>query len=45
VGVGLKAYAARRFLVRVQYSSYVVLSDRNDNEDIDEWKAGFAVFF
>jgi uncharacterized protein YgiM (DUF1202 family) len=45
VGVGLKAYAARRFVVRVQYSGYVVLSDRNENEDIDEWKAGFAVFF
>jgi len=45
VGVGLKAYAARRFVVRVQYSGYVVLSDRNDNEDVDEWKAGFAVFF
>ena len=45
VGVGVKAYAARRFIVRLQYSGYVVLSDRNDNEDIDEWKAGFAVFF
>lgn len=45
VGLGLKAYVARRFLVRVQYNGYVVLSDRNDNEDVDEWKAGFAVFF
>lgn len=45
VGLGLKAYAARRFILRLQYNSYVVLSDRNDNEDVDEWKAGFAVFF
>jgi uncharacterized protein YgiM (DUF1202 family) len=45
VGVGLKAFAARRFIVRLQYNGYVVLSDRDDNEDIDEWKAGFAVFF
>ena len=45
VGVGLKAYISRRFLLRLEYDGYVVLSSRNDNEDVDEWKAGFAVFF
>jgi len=45
VGAGVQAYLSRRFVVRAEYKSYVVLSSRNDNEDVDEWKAGFAVFF
>ncbi len=45
VGVGISSYLSRRFIVRLEYKSYVVLSDRNENEDVDEWKAGFAVFF
>jgi uncharacterized protein YgiM (DUF1202 family) len=45
VGAGLKGYLSRRFMVRLEYDGYVVLSSRNDNEDVDEWKAGFAVFF
>ena len=44
-GAGIKGYLSRRFLVRLEYNGYVVLSSRNDNEDVDEWKAGFAVFF
>jgi hypothetical protein len=45
VGAGVQAYLTRRFVLRAEYKSYVVLSSRNDNEDVDEWKAGFAVFF
>ena len=45
VGIGLKGYLSRRFMLRLEYNGYVVLSSRNDNEDVDEWKAGFAVFF
>ena len=45
IGVGLKGYLSRRFMLRLEYDGYVVLSSRNDNEDVDEWKAGFAVFF
>lgn len=45
VGLGVNAYVTRRFVVRAEYKSYVVLSSRNDNEDVDEWKVGFAVFF
>lgn len=45
VGVGVSAYLSRSFAVRAEYRSYLVLSSRNDNEDVDEWKAGFAVFF
>lgn len=45
VGLGLKSYLSRRFLLRLEYKGYIVLTTRNDNEDVDEWKAGFAVFF
>jgi hypothetical protein len=45
VGGGVRAYLTRRFMFRVEYRSYVVFTSRNDNEEIDEWRAGFAFFF
>ncbi len=45
IGAGVSAYVSRRFVLRAEYKGYVVLSSRNDNEDVDEWKAGFAIFF
>ena len=44
-GVGARAYLARRFMVRAEYKNYIVFTSRNENEDIDEWKVGFAFFF
>lgn len=45
VGVGLRYYWTRNFLVRFQYKNYVVLTSRDDDEVIDEWKIGFSTFF
>lgn len=45
VGAGVSAYLSRRFVLRAEYRSYIVLSSRNDNEEVNEWKAGFAIFF
>ncbi len=45
VGAGIKAYISERFLLRAEYKNYMVFSSKNDNEDVNEWKAGFAVFF
>jgi uncharacterized protein YgiM (DUF1202 family) len=45
VGVGVQAYITRRFMFRAGYASYLVFTSRDDNEELDEWKAGFAVFF
>lgn len=45
VGVGVRAYLSRRFLMRLEYKSYVVFTDTDENEEINEWKAGFAFFF
>ena len=44
-GIGVRAYVARRFIVRGEYKEYVVFTDRDENEEEMEWKIGFAFFF
>lgn len=50
MGVGAQVYLARRFVMRLQYSNYVIFQSQipgrqDGNQEINEWKAGFAVFF
>ncbi len=45
LGAGLRFYASRRFFLRAEYKRYVVFTSRDPNEDVDEWKVGFAFFF
>lgn len=45
VGAGFRVYAAQRFLLRVEYKSYLIVISRDNNEDVEEWKVGFAFFF
>jgi uncharacterized protein YgiM (DUF1202 family) len=45
VGFGFRVHLGRRFLIRAEYTSYVVFTQRDSNEEPDEWKAGFAFFF
>ena len=45
VGGGFRIYATRRFLLRAEYKSYVVFTSRDENEEVEEWKVGFAFFF
>ncbi len=44
-GVGARVYLTRRFIFRAQYKHYVIFQSVDDNQEIDEWSAGFAVFF
>ncbi len=44
-GAGVRVYATRRFLLRAEFKSYVVFTSRDDNEEVEEWKLGFAFFF
>lgn len=44
-GAGLNIYLGRRFVFRAQYKNYVIFQSTDDNQEIDEWKAGFSVFF
>jgi hypothetical protein len=45
VGAGVRMYLTRRFILRAEYKNNVIFQDKNDNQEIDEWKAGFAFFF
>ncbi|MGD8850957.1 MAG: SH3 domain-containing protein [Gammaproteobacteria bacterium] len=45
VGAGVRVYLARRFVFRAQYKNYVIFQSTDDNQEVDEWKAGFSVFF
>ena len=44
-GIGLRAYLTERFMFRAEYSGDVVFTSRDENEEVEEWKAGFAFFF
>ena len=48
VGFGVQRHISRSFLLRLEFNEYVIFSadsTRNDNEEVNEWKFGFAVFF
>ena len=44
-GMGANYYLSDRFILRIEYKRHTVLTSRDDNEEIDQWKAGFSVFF
>lgn len=45
VGAGTFVYVSRRFLFRLEYNNHTLLTKRPENEEVEEWKAGFSVFF
>jgi hypothetical protein len=45
VRFGLRTHLGRRFLIRAEYTSYVVCTERDSNEELDAWTAGFSFFF
>lgn len=45
VGLGARAWLTRRFLLRTEYRRYTLFTTRDENQEIDEWKAGIAFFF
>jgi uncharacterized protein YraI len=44
-GAGLRGYLSNRFLLQAEYRSYVVFTDRDDNEEIAQWTVAFTYFF
>ena len=42
---GIRSYLSQRFLLRMQYKEFLLFNSDEDNEEIKEWKIGFAVFF
>lgn len=45
VGIGARMYLSNRFFIRAEYKNHIIFTSRNDNEDISEWKLGFAFFY
>ena len=45
VGAGLRIYLTGRLLLRLQYKHYVVMTDRDDDEEAGEWKIGISAFY
>ena len=45
VGAGLRIYLTRSLLLRLQYKNHVVLTSRDDDEEVEEWKIGISAFF
>ncbi len=44
-GAGVRVYVSRQFFIRAEYNSHTILTSRNDNDEVEEWKLGFSVFF
>jgi uncharacterized protein YgiM (DUF1202 family) len=45
VGLGVRWYLTRRFVLRAEYQNHVIFQNKDDNQEINEWKAGFGFFF
>ncbi|MFW2373409.1 MAG: SH3 domain-containing protein [Gammaproteobacteria bacterium] len=48
VGIGIRTFITKNIIFRAEIGDYILFSadvDNDTNEDITEWKLGFAVFF
>jgi len=43
--VGFRGYLTDRFMLQAEYRSFVVFTNRDDNQENDEWTIGFSCFF
>lgn len=44
-GLGVRCYLAQNFMLKLEYQHLQALTDRDENEDLEQWQLGFAVFF
>jgi opacity protein-like surface antigen len=45
VGGGLMFYVTHKIIARLEYNQHTLLTTRDNNEEVEEWKAGFSVLF
>ena len=45
VGAGLRVHLYKRLFLRLQYKHYSVMTDRDDDEEVNEWKIGISAFY
>lgn len=44
-GLGLRYYLSQRYFLRIEFKDYKLFTNRENNEEAQEWKLGFSVFF
>lgn len=45
IGAGIRIHLTRRLMLRIQYKHHVIMTDRDDDEEVDEWKIGISAFY
>lgn len=45
LGLGARYYLNRNFLIRLEYKNLLVITDRDEQQELNQWNLGFAVFF
>jgi len=45
VGAGVRVHLYKRLFLRLQYKHYSVMTDRDDDEEVNEWKIGISAFY
>lgn len=45
VGVGFRVYITRHLLFRFQYNHHTILTNRDDDKEVEEWTIGLSTFF
>lgn len=43
--IGTYVYLSRRFFLRLDYTNHYLLTTRENNDEVNEWRVGFNVFF
>lgn len=43
--IGVYAHITSRFFLRAEFTNDYILTSRNSNQEVNEWKVGFSVFF
>jgi hypothetical protein len=44
-GLGFRYYLSNRYFLRFEYKDYKIFTNRDTNEEANEWKLGLSVFF
>ncbi|WP_158971395.1 SH3 domain-containing protein [Paraglaciecola sp. L3A3] len=45
LGLGARYYLNRNFIIRLEYKNLLVITDRDEQQELNQWNLGFAVFF
>ncbi|MEM7209005.1 MAG: SH3 domain-containing protein [Pseudomonadota bacterium] len=44
-GIGVRRFLGKRFVLRFEYDQMTIITSRDDNDKVKQWKLGVSVFF